>query len=99
MKLGKKLAVDTTAFEEYILNKETTDFEGIWESKPYKIGIKKEGNEYLGFIISSNAPNWLPGHIKLKIDATKETPTSVFLYERPQSSKMPIKWNCLEKII
>jgi len=38
-------------FEKYIETKKDADFEGIWETGNYKIGIRKEGENYVGFII------------------------------------------------
>lgn len=61
------LAVAIPEFEKYLDSKTTTDFEGIWDSSPYKVGIRKEGDHYIGFIIESAADTWKPGQVKLKI--------------------------------
>ena len=47
--------VDISQFEEYLLTKNEADYEGIWEilGEKYKMGIKKEGVNYIGFIIES----------------------------------------------
>jgi hypothetical protein len=63
----EKVEVDLTAFQNQLKDKDKNDFEGIWVSEPYKIGIKKVGNEYLGFIIEADGVYWTKGQVKLKI--------------------------------
>src|SRR6516164_2033857 len=58
---------DLPKFEKYLQSKKEPDYEGIWETPPYKIGIKKYGQEYKGFIIESGADTWTKGQIKLRI--------------------------------
>lgn len=65
------LNVDIIEFEKYLSSKKETDFEGIWEMAPYKIGIKKINNTYVGFIIETSAENWKPGQIKVKFSDKK----------------------------
>ncbi|MCD6067714.1 MAG: peptidase [Bacteroidetes bacterium] len=67
------LNVDVPGFEKYLDSKKEPDFEGIWETKPYKIGIKKSGDSYLGFIIETSAEGWKPGQVKLKFTDQKGT--------------------------
>ncbi len=64
----EKTTSDIEQFKKYLSNKKTIDFEGIWESPPYLIGIKKEGEGYLGFIIDADGVYWTKGQIKLKIN-------------------------------
>ena len=40
-------------FVEYISAKQEADYEGIWEIGPDKIGIKREGANYVGFIVET----------------------------------------------
>jgi hypothetical protein len=61
------LNVDLPEFEKYLSSKNETDFEGIWETNPYKIGIKKVGDSYLGFIIEAGNSSWKKGQIKIRI--------------------------------
>ena len=66
-------------FEKYIETKKEADFEGIWETGNYKIGIQKEGKNYIGFIIESNVEGWKdPGLIKLKIEQDGDQLKSTF---------------------
>ena len=62
--------VDIPQFEKYISTKKEVDYEGIWDSGGmYKIGIEKEGTNYIGFIIESDVEGWRePGQVKLKIE-------------------------------
>lgn len=59
---------DLDAFKAYLKLKKTQDYEGIWSSSPYKIGIKKVNDVYLGFIIDADGVYWRKGQIKLKIN-------------------------------
>ena len=60
-------------FENYLNNKKEANYEGIWEAEPYKIGIKKVGQFYVGFIIETTAENWKKGEVKFKFDDKKGT--------------------------
>lgn len=63
--------VDFEKFKKEIQSKKESDLEGIWETNPYTIGIKKFGDVYKGFIIQSGAENWKPNELKLTINADK----------------------------
>ena len=65
----EKLNININEFKKYLQTKENTNFEGIWETKAYKIGIKKVDTNYLGFIIEADGIYWTEGQIKLKIDS------------------------------
>lgn len=78
-------AIKTEDFKKYLNKKKTPDYEGIWETEPYKIGIKKEGDTYIGFIVESGAETWKKGHIKLRFNTTGDKTTSVF-YMRDHSA-------------
>lgn len=65
------VTIDLEKFKKEVLSKKESDIEGIWETEPYVIGIKKFGNSYKGFIIQSEAENWKPYELKLTIDADK----------------------------
>jgi hypothetical protein len=69
---------DLPKFEKYLQHKKEPDYEGIWETPPYKVGIKKYGNEYKGFIIESGADTWTSGQIKLRITTDSGIERSVF---------------------
>lgn len=78
--------IKTEDFKKYLDKKETTDYEGIWENKPYKIGIKKEGDYYIGFIIESGAETWTKGQVKLKINIQENKINSVY-YKRDHAAE------------
>ena len=71
-------ALDTQEFKKYLDKKKTSDYEGIWETPPYTIGIKKKGDAYIGFIIESGAETWTKGQVKLKMDFSGGKSNSVF---------------------
>jgi hypothetical protein len=58
---------DVSQFVKYINAQKDAEFEGIWEIGPDKIGIKKEGTNYVGFIVETKLSTWKPGQIKLRI--------------------------------
>lgn len=70
--------VKTEDFKKYLDKKSITDFEGIWESEPYKIGIRKVGSSYIGFIIESGANTWTKGQVKLKFSITPDKISAVY---------------------
>lgn len=80
--------VDIPEFEKYVAQKTEAGFEGIWEIGAYKIGIKKEGEDYTGFIIDTDIKEWSTGQIKLRIIKEKEKYRSVFYLRNhyPQES-------------
>jgi hypothetical protein len=60
---------DISQFEKYIDSKKEADYESIWEIGDYKIGIKKEGTNHIGFIIEADVDSWRePEQIKLKTE-------------------------------
>ncbi len=72
-------------FKKYLDKKNVSAYEGIWESPPYTIGIKKEGEQYIGFIIASEASTWTTGQVKLKFSFTADKTKAVF-YMRDHSA-------------
>lgn len=78
-------SVKTEDFKKYLNAKTVPDYEGIWETQPYKIGIKKEGDGYIGFIVESGADTWTKGQVKLKFNLKEDKINSVF-YLRDHSA-------------
>ncbi len=78
-------SIKTEDFKKYLDKKKALDFEGIWETTVYKIGIKKERNEYIGFIIESEAETWTKGQVKLKFSIKEDEVNAVF-YMRDHSA-------------
>ena len=58
---------DVSQFVNYINALKDAEYEGIWEIGPDKIGIKKEGINYIGFIVETKLNTWKPGQVKLRI--------------------------------
>ncbi len=77
-------SIKTEDFKKYLDKNRVSDYEGIWETEPYKIGIKKEGDRYIGFIIESGADTWTKGQVKLKFSIAEDKMNSVF-YMRDHS--------------
>lgn len=64
----EKVKIPLREFEKYLANKKDPGFEGIWLAEPYKIGIKKIENQYVGFIIETTAEGWMKDELKTKFD-------------------------------
>jgi len=77
--------IDIPEFEKYIAQKKNAGYEGVWETGAYKIGIKQEGSNYIGFIISSQVDEWKTGQIKLRITKENDKNLAVF-YMRDHSA-------------
>jgi len=77
-----KVDIQLTDFETYLKSKSQLDFEGIWVSDPYKIGIKKIDDRYVGFIIEADGVYWREGQIKFTIEADNS-----FVYYMQDHSK------------
>lgn len=59
--------IDFEEFSDYLNDANKHIYEGVWLSEPYKIGIKRKGNEFVGFIIESGNDNWKEKQIKFNI--------------------------------
>lgn len=57
-------------FNTYLSRLKEPGLEGIWVSPPYKIGIRKVNNEYIGFIIEADGVYWSRSQVKFKIKDT-----------------------------
>jgi hypothetical protein len=106
-------------FEKYISTKKEADLEGIWELGTYnnmgvqlgtyKIGIQKEDENYIGFIIETDIDNWEKGYIKLKIEPHGDSFNSTFYMrdfspvksdkvELTGSNYLQINWQLLKRL-
>jgi len=63
----ERVDIDTLEFKKYLDEKKEIDLEGIWRSETYTVGIKKVENQFIGFIIDSQAKEWETGQIKFRI--------------------------------
>jgi len=78
--------IDISQFVEYLDTKEEAGYEGIWETLEgmYKIGIKKEGEKYIGFIIESSVDKQKSCVVKMKIEPYDDKLKTIF-YVQDQS--------------
>lgn len=70
---SETLDIDLEEFYKYLESKQEIDYEGIWVSGIYKIGVKKVNNEYIGFIIEADDIYWKAGQVKFKINQENTT--------------------------
>ena len=68
----EKIEFNLSEFRDYLDENTKDNVEGIWVSETYKIGIMKQENEYIGFIIEADSVYWEKGQIKLRIPLTKD---------------------------
>ena len=80
---SETITIDLNEFSKYLETKKEVDYEGIWVSGSYKIGVKRINNEYIGFIIEADGIYWTTGQIKFKINSDN----SSTYYMRDHSSK------------
>ena len=71
-------STDIDGFKKYLDRKEVNDIEGIWEIGSYIIAIKKETDQYVGFIVESKFQEWKKGQVKLRIFDDADHPKSEF---------------------
>lgn len=64
----KKYAYHEKEFNAYITQLKVPGFEGVWSSPPYKIGIRKVNNEYIGFVLEADGVYWTKAQVKFKIN-------------------------------
>lgn len=79
-----KFDFELASFKNYLDTISQPGFEGIWEFNGYRIGIKKEKNEYIGFIIDSDFESWKKGDVKLRFNLSPDSESIVF-YNRDRS--------------
>ncbi len=79
----EKVSVNEKEFKEYLKKKKEADFEGIWYTEPYTIGIKRMEEEYVGFILESGTPTWTKGQVKLRFSVH---PDKAVFYMRDHSA-------------
>jgi hypothetical protein len=63
----EKYPYNEKEFNSYITQLKSPSLEGIWTSPPYKIGVRKLNNEYVGFIIEADGIYWSKSQVKFKI--------------------------------
>jgi hypothetical protein len=63
----EKYSYNEKEFNSYISQLKAPTLEGVWSSPPYKIGIRKVNNEYLGFILESDGVYWTKGQVKFRV--------------------------------
>lgn len=62
----EKVNINLQNFKNHLQAKKIPDYEGIWDLDNYKIGIVKQKNQYVGFIIEPGNTLWKQNEIKLK---------------------------------
>jgi len=62
------VSISEDEFKNYLTIKKEQNLEGIWDSPPYKVAIKKYPEGYKGIIVSSTADNWMSGDVKFTLN-------------------------------
>jgi len=63
----EKFDISDSKFQSYVSKIKQPDFDGIWTSPPYTIGVVKKDKDYIGFIIDAPGTGWKKGQVKFKI--------------------------------
>jgi len=74
----KKTKINFQDFKNHLQTEKVPNYEGIWDLDNYRIGILKEQNRYIGFIIESGNTLWKANEIKLKFIKGKDVDSVVF---------------------
>lgn len=62
-------SINPEKFKKYLLSKKEMDYEGVWESEPYTVAIKKIDETYKAVVINVSSGNWNPGEVKFYINS------------------------------
>lgn len=73
-------------FNSYLSKIKEPGFEGVWETTPYTIGIRKIKNEYIGFVIEADEIFWNKTQVKFKIKEENGKFTATY-YMQDHSAK------------
>lgn len=85
----ESIDVDVESFNAHLLSLSEPGFEGIWEMPSYTVGVKRFGEEYVGFILESPHDNWNAGHVKFRFNiSNNKSEATFYLLDRT-----PIKMN------
>lgn len=84
----EKYAYNEKEFNSYISQLKTPSLEGIWTSPPYKIGIRKVKNEYVGFILEADGVYWSKTQIKFKIKDDKGKLSATYFMQNHNSAEI-----------
>ena len=97
----EKTSWNENTLDAYLLrNKKSLDgIEGYWTYAPdtYKIGIVKDSirNEFVGFIVRTNVPNWENQQVKLRIKKIKDKYHLIYFRGIDHGKKFP--WLVVKK--
>lgn len=77
---------DEKEFKSYLSTIENPGLVGIWHSPPYKIGVKKVMNEFIGFIIEADGVYWRKNQVKFRLKEKDGKLTGIY-YTRDHSAR------------
>jgi hypothetical protein len=88
----EKYAYNEKEFNSHITQLNSPSLEGIWTSPPYKIGVRKVNNEYVGFIIEADGIYWSKSQVKFKIkDENGKLTATYYMQDRSVSEINEVK--------
>ncbi len=84
----EKYDIGEKEFEHYISKLKNITYEGVWESKPYKIGVIKTKNEYIGFVLEADGVYWKKNQIKFRIRVSENDQKEAVYYMKDHSPRI-----------
>lgn len=84
----EKYAYNEKEFNSYISKLKVPGLEGVWSSPPYKIGIRKINNEYIGFILEADGIYWNKTQVKFKIKDDKGKLSATYFMQNHTASEI-----------
>jgi Peptidase family S41 len=82
----EKYNITDKQFNKYLAKANPVSVEGIWKTPPYTIGIKKEGDGYIGFILDGGGTPWQKNQVKLRFKPNGKDTYSGEFYLRNYST-------------
>ena len=67
-----KYTITDKEFDKYLSKVKQPSFEGIWKVEPYKVGIVKKGDGYIGFVIDAPGTDWKKGQVKFRFNPSEQ---------------------------
>lgn len=73
-------------FNSYVSSLAEPGLEGIWSNPPYQLGVKKVGDQYIGFVLEADGVYWRESQVKFKIFEKNDSLSAVY-YMRDHSEE------------
>ena len=79
----KQITINLSEFKKTLSREKKVGFQGIWQLNNYKVGIVRQDETYVGFIIEADGVHWSKNQIKFefKIDENNKAAGSYYMQD------------------